>query len=348
MDFAGFSKLSKFVLSDIEFQCNGECSAIRLAPTGLAFHLRDCFVSRPRDRGVTSIGNGCQGMLIDRCQFLSNEDAEDVPDRVSVAINANSNDIKLRDNRATKFRHFALLAGANNIVTGNHFFQGDSVPNGVRSAGLVLANDHTSTIVSGNYVDNCFIEWTNEQDPTPAFSAGYSFSALSISDNVFLSGDVAPWFSYIVVKPHGEGHFLNGVTISGNRFRTLNGSIDRAERVDTSFADLNYGRTKNVTVAGNSFHGVDKQVANPLRVYHDQASPAESWTVQANGGLPFGAWARAIDSVVARGKIRNAASVVRHSAPYARLEEGPDRDRVILVWDEAMRGEVIATIRIDL
>lgn len=348
LDFVGFSKLSKFVLSDVEIQCNGECSAIRLAPTGLAFHLRDCFISRPRDRGVTSIGAGCQGMLIDRCQFLSNEDADDVPDRVSIAINGNSNDIKLRNNRATKFRHFALLAGANNIVTGNHFFQGDSIPAGVRSAGLVLLNEHTSTIVSGNYVDNCFIEWTNEQDPTPAFSGGYSFSALSITDNIFLSGDVAPWFSYIVVKPHGEGHFLNGVTISNNRFRSLNGPIDRAERVDTSFADLDYGRMKAITVTGNSYHGVDRQVANPLRLYHDQATASQEWTLRADGELPFQAWARSVEAVVAKGKIRNAGSVVRHSMPYARVEEGPDKDRVVLVWDEAMRGEVIATVRIDL
>lgn len=348
LDFSGFSQLSKFAMADIEFQCNSLCSAIRLAPTGLAFHLRDCFISRPKDRGVTSIGNGCQGMLIDRCQFLSAEDPLDVDERVSVGLNANANDVKLRNNRATKFLHFALLGGANNIVTGNHFFQGDGVANGIRSAGLVLANDHVSTIVSNNYVDNCFIEWTNEQDPTPGFASGYSFSALSITDNIFLSGDVAPWFSYIVVKPHGSGHFLSGVTITGNRFRSLNGSIDRAERVDTSFADLNYGRMKKITFDGNSYHGVTKQSANPLRIRHDQATAAETWTLGTNGELPFEARARGVDAVVAKGKIRNGASVVRHSVPYAKLEEGANGDAVQLVWEEAMRGEVMVAVRIDL
>ena len=348
LDFSGFSKLSKFAMSDIEFQCDGQCSAIRLAPTGLAFQIRDCFISRPKDRGITSIGGGCQGMLIDRCQFLSDEDSEDVPDRTSIAVNTNANDVKLRDNRATKFLHFAVLAGANNIVSGNHFFQGDSISSGVRSAGLVLVTDHISSVVNGNYVDNCFIEWTNEQDASPDFSGGYSFSALSISDNIFLSGDVAPWFSYIVIKPHGTGHFLNGVTISGNRFRSLDGPIDRAERVDTSFADLDYGRMKHITFSGNSYHGVTKQVSNPYRVYHDQAAAAKNWTIDANGELPFQARARSIDSVIAKGKIRNGSSVVKHSVPYAKVEEGPDKDQVTLVWEEQMQGEVIATIRIDI
>lgn len=111
MDFSGFAGLSKFVLSDIEFQCGRYASGIRLSPTGKAFHLRDCFISRPKDRGVTSIGTGCQGILVDRCQFLSSEDSEDVPDRTSIALNVNGNDAKLRNNRSTRFKHFALLGG---------------------------------------------------------------------------------------------------------------------------------------------------------------------------------------------------------------------------------------------
>lgn len=347
LDFSGFSKLSKFALSGIEIQCNGECSAILLAPSGITFNLTDCFISRPKDRGITSSGSGCQGMLIDRCQFLSDEDSLDVADRVSIALNANANDVKVRNCRATKFKHFALLAGSNSVVIGNHFFQGDGVPAGIRSAGIIFATDHTSTNFTGNYVDNCFLEWTNERDPSPAFSSGYSFSAFSISDNVFLSGDVAPWFSYIVVKPHGTGHFLNGVNITGNKFRSINGSIDRVDRVDTSFADLDFSRMKNVMFSGNAFHAINQQVSNPLRVQHEEGSVAQNWSISPNGELPFGAWARNVDAVVANGQIRNAASVVKHSMPYVITEEGANNDEVQLVWDEAMSGAVTVTMRID-
>ena len=347
LDFSGFSALSKFGLTEVELQCNSHCSAIRLAPSGSVFSLDRCFISRPKDRGISSIGTGCQGILVDHCQFLSSEEPEDVPDRTSVALNVNANDAKLRNNRVTKFRHFALLAGGNNTVTGNHFFQGDSVAGGVRTAGLILASTYCSTTVSDNYIDNCFIEWTNEQDPTPDFTSGFSFSSLSISDNVFLSGDVAPWFSYIVVKPHGSGHFLNGVSVAGNKFRSINGNIDRAERVDTSFSGLDFSRSKNVFFAGNTFHNVDALVANPARIRHVQSSAAKTWTIDPGDALPFGGRSRGVDSVIALGPITTSGGSSRHAMPYANLEQGSNKDQVDLVWEESVKGEVQLTLRMD-
>lgn len=347
LDFSGFSQLSKFGLSDIEFQCNGLSSAVRLAPSGLTFNMRDCFITRPKDRGITSIGEGCQGMLIDRCQFLSDEDALDVVDRVSIAMNAHANDVKLRNNRATKFRHFAVLGGANSTVIGNHFFQGDNVVDGTRTAGIVVARNYASTTITGNYVDNCFVEWTNEHDATPGFVSGFSFAAMSITDNIFLSGDVAPWFSYIVVKPFGAGHFLNGVTVSGNKFRSINGSIDRAERVDTSFADLDFSRFKDVTFQGNSFHQVSAQVANPLRVRHTEGSVAQSWSIGTDGQLPFGGQVRGVDSIVALEAVTDANGQAQFSMPYARIEQGANLDQVVLVWDRPVQGEVAVSVRSD-
>jgi hypothetical protein len=347
LDFSGFSALSKFGLTEVELQCNSQCSAIRLSPAGAVFSLDHCFISRPMDRGITSIGTGCQGILVDNCQFLSAEEPEAVPDRTSVALNVNANDAKLRNNRVTKFRHFALLAGGNNTVAGNHFFQGDSVAGGVRTAGLILASTYCSTTVSDNYIDNCFIEWTNEYDPTPDFTSGFSFSSLSVSDNVFLSGDVAPWFSYIVVKPHGSGHFLNGVSVGGNKFRSINGNIDRAERVDTSFSGLNFDRSKNVFFEGNTFHNVDAVVANPLRVQHVQSSAAKTWTVDPGDALPFGGRSRGVDSVIALGAITTSGGSSRYAMPYADLGRGNNNDQVDLVWEEPVKGEVQLTMRMD-
>ena len=347
LDFSNYSSLSKFVLDDIEFQCNNVASAINLAPSGTVFQMRDCYVTRPMDRGITSIGGGCQGMLIDRCQFLSSEDGMDVPDRKSIALNCNANDVKLRDNRATRFRHFALLAGQNNIVTGNHFFQGDNVKNGVRSAGLIIAAQHTATVVHGNYIDNCFVEWTNEQDPAPEYSSEYSFSALSITGNIFLSGEVAPWFSYIVVKPHGAGHLINGLTITDNRFRSINGYIDRVERVDTSFADLDFSKIRNVEMTGNSFHGVNYPVANPVQVEHTESGLAQTWVVDIAARFPFGGWAIAVDSITMDGPVRDGSNVAQFSVPYVLTDQGATRDLLHLVWDKPVKGSIFLQARMD-
>ncbi|MEM8579052.1 MAG: right-handed parallel beta-helix repeat-containing protein [Pseudomonadota bacterium] len=347
LDFSGFSSLTKFELDSIEFQANNRASCILLAETGLTFTLRDCWLSRPKDRAVSSHGGGCQGMIIDRCQFLSSEDALPVADRVSVGFNVNANDAKIRNCRATRFRHFGLLAGSNNLIIGNHFFQGDAVANGVRTAGLIIAKGNTASVISGNYIDNCFIEWTNEQDPTPNFTSGFSFSALSLTDNVFLSGDVAPWFSYLVVKPHGTGHFIAGLSVAGNKFRSINGGIDRVERVDTSFADLNYARMKDVEFHGNSFHSVTYQVSNPLRVEHSENSPTATWTVDTDRRLPFESYAVSVESVVPSDRIRNSANQTRSYLPYAQTRQGADQDQVNLVWQEAVRGRVQMVIRMD-
>lgn len=346
LDFSGFESFSKFGMTEVEIQCNSHCSALRLPPAGSVFSLDHCFISRPKDRGITSIGTGCQGILVDHCQFLSAEEAEDVADRTSVAINVNANDAKLRNNRVTNFLHFALLGGANNTITGNHFFQGDSVAAGVRSAGVILASTYCSTTISDNYVDNCFIEWTNEQDPTPD-EAGFSFSSLSISDNVFLCGDVASWFSYIVVKPYGSGQYLNGLSVSGNKFRAINGGIERAERVDTSFADLDFSRCKSVFFQGNTFHNVAAEVASPLRLRHEQSTAASTWTVSTDGALPFEGRARAVDAVVAVGQLETSSGSDRFLMPNVQLEQGSNGDEVDLHWGEGVRGEVQLLLRVD-
>lgn len=347
LDFSGFSQLSKMGLADIEFQCGRRCSAIMLPPSGITFNLSRCFISRPKDRGITSIGSGCQGMLIDKCQFLSPEDALDVPDRVAIALNANEQDVKLRHNRATRFKHFAVLSGSNNVILGNHFFQGDGVSNGVRSAGLILARPYTNTNFTGNYVDNCFIEWTNEHDPTPGYSSGYSFSALNICDSVFLTTDVAPWFSFIVVKPHGTGHFVNGLSMTGNKFTSLQGNIDRVDRVDNSFASLNYSRMKDVYVQGNAFFAINEQIANPLRVTHTQSSAAQSWTINGASRLPFGGKVRGVDSVSPIGAIRNGGGAAIFSMPYAEVLQGAQDNLATLKWPQAVKGKATVTLRID-
>ncbi|MDW4498437.1 glycosyl hydrolase family 28-related protein [Sulfitobacter sp. D35] len=348
LDFSGFSALSKFVLADLELQCNSIANGVLLAPAGIVFQLQDCSIARPRDRGLTSCGTGCQGLHVDRCQFLSSEDSLDVADRVSIALNANSNDVKLRDNRATRFRHFALLGGGHNIVTGNHFFQGDGVPGGIRSAGLILAKSHILSVVTGNYVDNCYVEWTNERDANPEFSSEFSFSALTLSNNIFLSSDVASWFTYIVVKPYGPGHFLAGVTITGNHFRTQESGIDRVEKIDDGIAAMDFTRFKDVTFAQNSFHNVTTQISNPLHLRHVQSTEAETWVIDSAGLLPFGAEVRSVDAVVPHGPLQTGLGLTRNVAPNVSPAMGTGGAEAHLTWGEALRGEVQATLRIDV
>ncbi|MEQ6250543.1 glycosyl hydrolase family 28-related protein [Sulfitobacter sp. HNIBRBA3233] len=347
LDFSGFEVVSKFILHNIEFQCQEVCSAIMLAGAGTIFTVRDCFITTPKDRGITSMGGGCQGMFVERCQFLSAEEDLPVSDRKTIAINVNANDTKIRNCRATRFLHFLVASGSNHLISGNHFFQGDPLEGGPRSAGIVLAEAYSSCIVTGNYCDNAYLEWTNERDAAPAFTSGFSFSALEVSSNIFLSGEAASSFSYIVVKPYGAGHFINGLNVAGNRFRSINGYIERAERIDTSLADLNYTRFRNIRFEGNSFHGIGQSVASPLLLEFSQNTPQQTWVVPTGPGLPFSARSLSVDAVVVRGGVRNAANVTNFDTPYIRAQQGPDSDQVHVIWSEAVSGKIGVTVRID-
>ena len=167
MDFIGWQNLQRFRLEGIEFLAAGNCSCVMLPADGLIFQIEDCFFTGPKDRGITSAGRGCQGLELDGNQFLSNEQSLRVQDRVSIGFNINAGDAKIRDNRAVRFRHFGVMGGTGNIIAGNHFFQGDSETDGLRSAGLILTQTNGKSTITGNYVDNCCVEWGNEHDGAP-------------------------------------------------------------------------------------------------------------------------------------------------------------------------------------
>ena len=180
-------------------------------------------------------------MMIDRCQFLSRESPLLVPDRTTIGVNCNGNDIKIRNCRCNFFKHFAILAGSSSIIMGNHCFQGDSADPGPRSAIFVLARTNNRGTITGNYICDGSVEWTNEYDEAPDFSSEFSFSALSITSNVFLSQSTAPSFNFLIVKPYGPGHFINGLTVTGvvGRVFLVNAALAvlvRHHRVDLGHA----------------------------------------------------------------------------------------------------------------
>lgn len=347
LDFSGFSSITDFEISNVEFQCQQLASGVLLAPDGGIMQLRDCVFNRPGHRGLVSHGEGCQGMLVDRCKFISWETNVLAQDRQSVAISAGSNDIKLRNNRATPFRHFAVMSGSYLVITGNHFFQGDNALNGVRTAGIILARRACNSTITGNYIDNCHIEWTNEREPDPIYTGGFGFAGLTISDNVFLSSDTVPWFSFIVIRPYGAGHFVNGMNVSGNAFRSVGGTIDRVDRVDTSFAPLDLARQRRITFTGNTYNNVVTGTYNPLVFQHAQNTAATVWDIGTGGQLPFFGECKVVEALVPDGRIEAQGGGTRFDLPYTLPLQGADRSNLHLTWPTAVQGRVTLTVRSD-
>lgn len=347
LDFSGFTNLQKFELSGVELQGNGLASGILLAQGGDTFRLADCVINRPKDRGLTSIGGGCQGLMVDHCQFLSNEQAVKATDRTTIALNVNANDAKIRNNRVVRFAHCAVLAGTSSMIIGNHIFQGDDESAGSRRAGIIFTAPNVNSILTGNYIDNCFIEMSNEHDATPAFSSGYSFGGLTVTGNIFIAINVAAWFRWLIVAPKGAGHFLNGLCVTGNSFRTIGGTIDRIEMIDTTNATLNFGSFRNVVFQSNTFNGIGQLTVSPVTVEHNQSTASATWTVDASTYLPFGGRARNVPSAQPEGMITNSSGTAQYVMPWAQVEQGASASLVNLRWPSAVKGRMQVTVRVD-
>lgn len=347
LDFSGFSSFRNFEMRNIELRCRGRCSAVMLPEDGRIFRFLGCQFERPLDRAITSIGQGCQGMWIESCQFESSEQPLNAQDRTVIAFNVNGNDAKIRNNRAVLWAHFGILAGSGHLISGNHFFQGDTQTLGIRQAGLILTNKNCKASFAGNYVDNCFLELTNEYDAQPAQGTGFSFGGLSVEGNIFYAISVASSFNFIVVRPFGPGHFLQGLHVSGNVFRTSGSRIDRAEKVDTTFATLAFNRFRNVIFENNAYNGIDFPAESPAVIVHDQNSEATSWTVGTGDKLPFGGFARTVTSVVMEGPARDSSNSTRYDMPFTEVQQGVNSDQVRLRWPQSMRGRALVTVRVD-
>ncbi|MCB6178469.1 right-handed parallel beta-helix repeat-containing protein [Rhodobacter sp. Har01] len=347
LDFSGFSQMSRFEMQELEFNCLGLASGVLLPLAGSVNRFDNCTFNRPLDRGITSTGSGCQGIQVDHCQFLSNEQSLPAQSRTTIALNIQANDAKIRNNRVVRFRHFAVMNGTSHMVQSNHFFQGDDQTSGVRLAGLIFTQTNVATVVSGNYVDNCFIEWGNEHDVEPEFNAEFSFGGLNVTGNIFIASNVSSAFRWLVVKPYGTGHFFNGFALTSNTFRVFNATVDRVEMVDTSFAALDFARSRNVRVEGNTFNQVDQTIMNPLVVTHTQNTAADTWTIDAAGYIPFGGRVRMVESICPEGAITTAANAARYVFPNALPEQGASGNQVQLRWGEAVKGKVVAVFRMD-
>jgi len=347
LDFSGFTFLQRFNISDVEFLCQGKCSALMIPTDGLAFQVRDCFITTPRDRGITSTGHGCSGMQLDRNQFLSNEQALNVAARKTIAFNVNANDAKIRENRAVRFKHFGVLAGTGYMIGQNHFFQGDNAKTDQRTAGIILSHNNPMTLISGNYVDNCSIDWGNEHDATPDNTGGFSFGALTIEGNIFFAGQAPVWFRFLRIKPYGSGHYINGLNISGNTFKHSGGTIARVEEVDSSIAPLNPDKFLNLRVEGNTFNNVTARIFNPVTHKMTQSTPSVTWSADLAATLPFGGKARRVVGLMAHNQIKSSAGSGVYTMPYVVSSLGVNGTEIKLHWSEAVQGEVYATVRAD-
>jgi hypothetical protein len=153
---------------------------------------------------------------------------------------------------------------------------------------------------------------------------------------------------FILIKPYGPGHYINGLTVTDNLFKETNGpALEAVEGVDASIAPLDLTRANDLLFAGNTFHGVTKRTENPVTRRMEENTAAQVWDVDLSDALPFGCEAVAAISALADGVIETAASARRSSPCRTRWPRGRFGSDGQLHWPEPVRGAVHLTARCD-
>lgn len=347
LDFSGFERLSEVTLQNVELRLNGQASGILLAPDGEGFAVEGCDIARPRDRAITSHGGGCRSLRVERCQFLSAEVDLNRPARKSVGINVNSEGARIRDNRAVRFRHFLVAHGTGHVIDGNHLLQGDGRAKRAGSVGMVLTSARAVSRVTGNHMDACGLEWTNEHDAAPDWDGGPTFGGLAVTGNIFTVEGADPAFRFVQIRPFGAGHGLEGLSVTDNLFTAREGLIDQVEGVDASITPLDLDRVRNVTFDANTFEGIARVTETQVTLQLAQDTHARFWVLDTTTALPFAARARAVVGVVADAELTGRTGTAIHALPVVKFDHGPGRDEVRLTWPEPCCGRVHITLRPD-
>ncbi len=349
LDFSGFNGLSRFQITNVEFACYGNSSGLLLPFSGYAWHVHNSWFLRPKDRGLTSYNAGCYGMSLYNNEFYTNEYTTLAQDRTTIAYNTNSNDVKVRDNMSVRFKHFGVMARAGHIITGNHFWQGDGAAVGERTAGIVFTSRNCNSVITCNYVDNCYLEFVNEHANFNNVGVNASpFGSISMTGNIFVVSNVPAWFTFFRLAPYGSGHNIDGISVIGNTFKILgNDVIDRVDSVDTSNGGFNHALTTNVVFEGNTFNEVNNRTENPAFVEVTQASASATWTYSNAAKIPFGGQLRGVSSWATIGPLQDGGNVTRFDTPYFTPNVGAGGSSVNISWPAARKGTLQLNLRCD-
>ena len=150
-----------------------------------------------------------------------------------------------------------------------------------------------------------------------------------------------------MIKPFGSGHFIQGLNVVGNTFKSINGQIERIERVDDSIASLEHGLARLINFSGNTFNGVQQLTINPVTLEFSQNDNASVWSLGIGGFLPFQGYVRTVSSVIPEGELLTTGAARVYDMPSVTPLDGANQNQVRLGWSVPTRGRVQVTARCD-
>ncbi len=343
LDFSGLNKVWRMELRDLDFDCHALASSIMLPHIGISNRIIGCWFRQPKDRAICSHHEGCFCVTIRGCYFNSCEEGLSAKDRQSIAISLRRNDGKIIDCLASFFLHFCFLDQSGYIITGNHFYQGNFTKTPDRTAGIVICYKNGNSCIVGNYVDNAHIEISNEQEYYYKNWNKSLFGGVTITGNYFCALNVDKNYHWIVLRPYGNGHHIDGLEVCDNTFYTdVDQSIDRVEAVYNSNGSFNFDKTRNLRFDNNGYNGIVNETHSPVLREVKKGSATSTWTQSFSDVLPFGAKVLRVESVVPM------SDLSRREVPLAAVKKGSRDQGIELSFASATKGSLMVKVGADL
>ncbi|WP_299917349.1 glycosyl hydrolase family 28-related protein [uncultured Roseobacter sp.] len=182
LDFSKVERLNDLTLSDVEFQCEAHANGVLLAASGRNFQMKDCAIGEPRERGLTSPGQGCSNLVLDRTDIVTRRGRG----RKITGFNVNADGARVQNCTGYGAQPWGVFHGSKVIVTGNRIAQ----PAGIAKSGtgLLLTRPDVSGVVQGNHFENCHVR------QIPGDAVHYA-SALAVSGNTVSARGNDDWTS---------------------------------------------------------------------------------------------------------------------------------------------------------
>ena len=345
LDFSGFEGVSQFACHELTLDCEGVASGVMLATSGRKFTMRNCRIVEPKDRGLTSAGTGCVGMTLSGTQVEGCEKPSQRHD--TIGFNANGNYLRVHDCTFSHLTQFAVIAGAGCAITGNEWTNSHAVERTRPQGGLILSKPLCASVVTANSFMNGAIIWTSEHANAQHGQQPSTFGGLTVTGNSFTTNALAHWITFLQIAPYGEAHVLDGMSVVGNVFRSVNGQINRVEMLDTQCGELALDHLKAVSFSANTFHGVRDPATNPANLVHDQRDPATKWVAQTQPNLPFDGLAKWVESASAVGPQTDEKGEDVYAPLRFAPKKGADGRHVHFTWPKPLSGRVRYQVRMD-
>ena len=249
-----------------------------------------CRFTNPNTNGNPGLnamasGNNKAHYFMNFCYLMAGDGSVPPDQRTRIGIKSNTDDNKIHNSTLCYFKHSIWNAGGTFTLGNCHIYQGLSGATNTTgyTAGIKLTTGMSGSLINGLYLDKCYIEISNQDNPTATNIGGVVINGMTT-----LSQSADASFAYIVAADYGNntGCTVKQVVITNCRF-TQSGSAQINPTKINPEANFDTLSFDSIIMRDNVFNGGIAPQSNPATVQRTDTSSQQSRSVDFSGVFPF-------------------------------------------------------------